>query len=503
MTRNYVIVIITLIVSGCQNYHAVYQATIYLHEKQDEGILKSTESQKRMDQDPIEPPSDGGEEVVGGFDPTKPISDQTLKSKTIKLDEPTSPKAKPRASLKYSYLIYRYGESFSMDYLPIWCGVSAVFYGGACWLYLAAPFYGDMPVVSDNAMKNLKMVLGNRKFTVAEEEVILGGYYDATPTYELRSPDYAFALRGDAPPKEGPIFIDDLLTDHAAYEDTESSEKPDDLGGKKEPYGIEAKPPVPLAPEIYYTYKGLQLGLHSGTAKVESYVEENGERYVVASGEVRHDLVSIAWRSLQEPGFYWSLSPQYSYERLVISDFAASLPEVEVAGSENIPVVVTDPRTRQRISLDEYINSYTIYIQSTNLMGGAGFIKRSAYQKNQPFWSLDGGLWVGLLHYFWNKIEFQNRTVKKQYLKAFGGLYGELNWYYNFPSYLSAIGLHLRYMYYPGVKMPDDMEFQGKPRYNAKKEVFERKRMFLDQVIYSSTTFGISYTYIIREYEAN
>lgn len=42
--------------------------------------------------------------------------------------------------------------------MPLWCGLSAIFYGGACWAYLGMPFVPD----ENRALKDTTTVLNSR-----------------------------------------------------------------------------------------------------------------------------------------------------------------------------------------------------------------------------------------------------------------------------------------------------------------------------------------------------
>ncbi len=52
--------------------------------------------------------------------------------------------------------------------MPLWCGLSAIFYGGVCWAYLAMPFGHQQETLVQDATSELNAKIG------AQDSVILG-----------------------------------------------------------------------------------------------------------------------------------------------------------------------------------------------------------------------------------------------------------------------------------------------------------------------------------------
>lgn len=373
--------------------------------------------------------------------------------------------------------LYKYGESFSNSFLGFGCPLTVIAYGGLCWMYAGLPWASDDQAATENAHKNLDKIFGPGKYTLSDEQVIKTGYDQQEPRYLLYDHNSEVISRG-TPENATPIVEIDLkkrplITDEVALE----------------------------APRLQYEFWGLELKAFSGTASVRSSVTENGLDYTVAAGDVDHEYAEVVLGQPQNAGFFWGIMPNYSYHKMAIKDFASYLPIIEIANTDNIPIVVTDPKTKQTIAIEDYTNSYNIKIQNMGLLVGAGYGIKGPYEHGKPSWSLSGGLWLAAVQYFWTHVEYEHRDEKIQYFDFFNGYRFELNAYYNIPRWSSAIGVHYNYLYYPHVRMPDNLEFRGPPRFNEDKQVYERQRLFLNTVKFSSSAIGLSYTYIIKEYD--
>lgn len=55
--------------------------------------------------------------------------------------------------------------------MPLWCGLSAIFYGGACWVYLAMPIVPQEQKLLKDATEELNAKLGSMDAVLESPEV--------------------------------------------------------------------------------------------------------------------------------------------------------------------------------------------------------------------------------------------------------------------------------------------------------------------------------------------
>lgn len=55
--------------------------------------------------------------------------------------------------------------------MPLWCGLSAIFYGGACWAYLGMPYVPDEEKIVKDATTVLNTKLGSTDAVLESPEV--------------------------------------------------------------------------------------------------------------------------------------------------------------------------------------------------------------------------------------------------------------------------------------------------------------------------------------------
>lgn len=55
--------------------------------------------------------------------------------------------------------------------MPLWCGLTAIFYGGACWAYLAMPFVPQEKAFVKDATEALNEELGTSEAVLESPEV--------------------------------------------------------------------------------------------------------------------------------------------------------------------------------------------------------------------------------------------------------------------------------------------------------------------------------------------
>lgn len=388
--------------------------------------------------------------------------------------------------------IYLYEETLATpDWFPWVCGLTGIYYGGACWLYSTFPNSDEQESFIQRARKSLSLLTGEYKPYDSESVVINNGITNTDLPGRLRVFD-AFdntIIRGrirDFKTSKSQVFFG-------------SKDKIDDSGQTGYEDGAVVKLANRQPYQQDYSYSAAQIGVLSGIAEVKSKVKENGINYTLASGLVKTNIYHFRSRTLPKDGFYWSYGPQYSYQSLNIGDFSDQLPLTESSTEEDIPVVISDPNTQNVI--ENYTNSYAVRLQSIGVLVGGGFSFHYKRKNDPNFWAHDGGVWLNAINYFQSKVGFQNREVKKDYFAFLSGASLEWNSYYNWTKSKIALGFHVQYSVFPSVDMPDDMEFRGNPRYNSEKGVFERPRMFVDELEFSSTSFGISLSYIFEEFD--
>lgn len=83
---------------------------------------------------------------------------------------------------------YRYEatESFDTSGLAVWCGLTAVFYGGACWAYLALPFEDHKAIAIGHARDDANRI--GRCVALRDLEV-KGGGAAGLRSFTVRRPD--------------------------------------------------------------------------------------------------------------------------------------------------------------------------------------------------------------------------------------------------------------------------------------------------------------------------
>lgn len=55
--------------------------------------------------------------------------------------------------------------------MPLWCGLTAIFYGGACWAYLGMPFVPHEEKLVKDATQELNTKLGSTDAVIETPEV--------------------------------------------------------------------------------------------------------------------------------------------------------------------------------------------------------------------------------------------------------------------------------------------------------------------------------------------
>lgn len=392
----------------------------------------------------------------------------------------TSPAA-PLESDK-AVFVYYYGANFSMGAAPLGCALTVWLYGGLCWLYLEnTPFSEDALQLQKDAEENLAVLLAGRKYR------LLGIDYEKVARVR-DEPYYLLANSEDQVLAEGPAPATRPWSTQASAP------------------VAKAAPPDKAMPVFssFYTFRAAKLSRFYGSGTATSTVVDAwGQEQVVASGRAGFSQTTFEIFDLKPEGWGYGFMPSYAYRRLAVADFARDLPFVEVAGSENIPVVVTDPNSRQKIDLSAYTNAYSVVSQATAMLVGVTYNSTGGLAPNYKgnMAAFDVGLWLGMVEYLSNELHYQSHRAKKNYWDFANEIRLDANYFFVMPSINSAIGVHAQYSHLPKLRLPRSVEFRGPPSYRADKQVYERQRVFVDQVKVEARSWGLSYSYLFKQAE--
>ena len=241
---------------------------------------------------------------------------------------------------------------------------------------------------------------------------------------------------------------------------------------------------------------GVQLKYLYGLATVRSYVENDGQEEEIANGDAEYTGYELSFRKpFVKTGWSYFMHPRYLSQSITIGDFQESLPVREKEGSQTIPVVVTDYETGLVVDPDDP-NTYDIRMSSWGFAatGQYNWAKECRHRDCRLFGEI--ALGVGLLEETTVDVKLGNRSEKETEWKwaqsySLGGAVGMLQ-----PAWNSALQISVSYIYYPNLKLPDDIEFRHKVTYNREKDIFERRRVFIDEVELIIGNVQLTYTYI-------
>lgn len=247
-----------------------------------------------------------------------------------------------------------------------------------------------------------------------------------------------------------------------------------------------------------YQLGGAEVSYLQGHATVHSYIERgDGSREEIANGSKEYKGYEIkANRPSINKGFYHGFSPRYLFQSITIADFRKEIPLSETPGGEDIPVVVTDFDTGYPVDPEDP-NRYEIRLSSWGIIW-EGQVKGVSSCKLFSLSSIcysETLIGINLLENMTMEVELGKDSAKESKwinLSAFtigflGGVHVS-----DISSYFE-LGFH--YLEYPSLKLPKKVEFRDKVRYNSDKQVFERERVFLDEVSLDILTLKLSYTY--------
>ncbi|MBU6376599.1 MAG: hypothetical protein KGQ59_11425 [Bdellovibrionales bacterium] len=69
--------------------------------------------------------------------------------------------------------------------IPVWCGLSAIYFGGACWYYLALPSVRQKKMCREDAQAAIEKKLKTTDFTLEENLVESISWKNKTETLDI------------------------------------------------------------------------------------------------------------------------------------------------------------------------------------------------------------------------------------------------------------------------------------------------------------------------------
>lgn len=240
---------------------------------------------------------------------------------------------------------------------------------------------------------------------------------------------------------------------------------------------------------------GIMVTAYGGLANVSSSIKDDaGNKRIIASGEQQHRGYQIAFRNpTAQKTLYYAFIPRIMQHTITIADFRETIPTVSVAGKQTIPFVVTDFNTGLEVDpLDP--NRYTIRLDSggVDLIGGSSF---SFYDDWGERFILNLGVSGGITLTEYQRIDLElgRDRAKEERFRFFNAYQGAINGYLVFPDMDNVfVEFGYTYMHYPSVGLPNKVEFKNTMRYNEQKQIFERERVFVDDVELEISTFSLS-----------
>lgn len=388
-------------------------------------------------------------------------------------DEATQAEAEGTDSQPYRYL---YEESYDQPFWFPWsCGLTFWAYGGSCWLYFFT-YESDRDDVRDKGHAKLESLLGRKPLLVSSGVRNLRSVNRLyPPRIRIFDPDERTLVQGEAAAIQ-------------TWSDTGKGEK--------------TKPLIAPAvkSDIYdfnFSFESLQFAVHNGLASVQSHVKEDGVESEVAAGEVPYQGIELKTYILPKNGLFWSWVPYAVTQNLEIKDFSSNLRLFQSPGSTDIPVVISNPKDGTIIT--NYVNSYRVGLNTIGILLGGGWSRHWKLKNETNFWSISASAWVSTIDYTKTSVRFSSREAHKSYFAALQSYQGNLDAYYNILPWKVAIGFHAMNRIFPRVRMPDDMEFRGPPRYDESRNIFVRPRLNIDTLEFGTRTYGFSLSYIFEE----
>ncbi len=234
-----------------------------------------------------------------------------------------------------------------------------------------------------------------------------------------------------------------------------------------------------------------------GSANIKSFVRREDEVEEIANGNEWYQGYEISFQTPDSAeGWSYSLIPRYLNQSIMIADFREGIKSLSLPGTETIPVVVTDFETGLVVDPSDP-NTYVIHLSSWGVIAESQFnwVQHCKIGNCALFFNFVGGF--SLLEEITMDVEFGSDAEKSTNWKWAKSFYAGLTLgtvQLLLPK--SSFQISYNYLRYPSLKLPRSIEFRDKTAYNSDKQVFERKRVFLDEVELEVHTLSLTYTFI-------
>lgn len=249
---------------------------------------------------------------------------------------------------------------------------------------------------------------------------------------------------------------------------------------------------------IKKNWSGVCLTALNGKADIKSSVDISGHNREVANGSAEYKGYSITFENSKNvKGFSWLLYPRFINQKISIADFREDIRYVDVPDTQNIDYIVTDYETGALVDpLD--VNRYQIEIDSVGLLlkGMYQWNSEEIHSNFKSYFNVYCGIGAAELFDIGIVLGEDNPKKKKWYFGSSysAGISGGI--------LINAINalFEIKYQFtdYPKLILPGDAEFRYKYTYNEEKDVYERARLFLDEVDFSKNSVCFSVTYFFN-----
>ena len=224
---------------------------------------------------------------------------------------------------------------------------------------------------------------------------------------------------------------------------------------------------------------GVEGGYQRGLARVKSKARtSSGQIETVGSGDATSEAFKVAFYAPPDrTGFFFPPTLGFLSQTITIEGFIEDVPVFDVAGSDTIPAVVTDPSTGILVDPDDPI-AYELKLKSAFVGQQVGINLVAGTDHVQMFWSMRAGL---------NLVEWRHVDVmlddsrekgsnfeffKSGVLATQAGLV--------FPDIHLALRTAAQFEWYLAFDYPEPVDFLAQSKFNPEKMIFERQRVFVD-----------------------
>lgn len=250
---------------------------------------------------------------------------------------------------------------------------------------------------------------------------------------------------------------------------------------------------------------GIKIGGFSGRSSVESFVNrESGGEEVVANGNAHYVGFEIGFESHQatpqhpiyKPFWFYYLTPKYIFQSIKIEDFKEEIPTVTQPNKANIPFVVTDFETGASVDPADP-NQYKIRLSTWALVlkGGMGIPMGCVGAKN-CFSEIQFFAGAHLLDNMTMSVDYGSDSTTDNQWIGFRATELGSSLVVTLPGISSAFEFGVQGMSYKRLRLPRKLEFRNKSVYNEEKQIFERERIFLNEIQFTVTTVKLAYNYL-------